>query len=344
MIEKSPDSTKVNKSTEVKEDTINLMDLWQVIWKRKKFIGALVVIVVLATVVISLFMTDIYQSSAVIIPVTNKDTGSGTSALSVVAQQFGSLPGISMPGSTSSTEIVSLLNSNILREKIIERYGLMPILFHEQWDSRKRDWKRESKIDLNPSHWLSKLADAVRRDNPKASQKKKDENAPSLWDGLRFLDGIVRIDNDVKNNTITLTVDYENPELAAKLAGYFLEALTEHMSAEAKRVALINRTYLEEQLNKTADPLIRQKIYNLIAQQVETAMMSEVKENFAFKVIDPPKVPDRKIKPRRALMVVLSFVAALFMGVFTAFFMEYLERVRISSQGEESETMRGDRQ
>jgi len=99
---------------------------------------------------------------------------------------------------------------------------------------------------------------------------------------------------------------------------------------------------LEEQLQKTADPLIRQKIYNLIAQQLETAMMAEVKENFAFKIIDPPKVPDRKIKPKRALMVVLSFSLALFMGVFIAFFMEYLERIRKRGRGEESETMRGE--
>jgi uncharacterized protein involved in exopolysaccharide biosynthesis len=93
-------------------------------------------------------------------------------------------------------------------------------------------------------------------------------------------------------------------------------------------VATINRQYLEDQLGKTADPLIRQKIYNLIAQQLETSMMAEVKENFAFKIIDPPKVPDKKTAPKRTLMVVLSLIVSLCIGVFSAFFMEYLEKMK----------------
>jgi len=191
---------------------------------------------------------------------------------------------------------------------------------------------------------LSKLASAIRPSDPKAAHREGDEDTPQLWDALRLLDGIVKINNNIKENTITLTVDYEDPELAAKMAGYFLDTLTEHMSAEAKRVALTNRTYLEEQLQKTADPIIRQKIYDLIAKQLETAMMTEVKENYAFKVIDPPRVSDQKIKPKRALMVVLSFVVALFMGVFIAFFLEYLEKIRNSGQGEEEEIMRSEDQ
>ena len=81
------------------------------------------------------------------------------------------------------------------------------------------------------------------------------------------------------------------------------------------------------QLN--ADPLIKQKIYTMIAQQVETAMMAEGKENFSFKVIDPPMVPDKKIKPKRAQMVVLSFVVSLFLAVFVVFALEYLEKNKI---------------
>ena len=86
--------------------------------------------------------------------------------------------------------------------------------------------------------------------------------------------------------------------------------------------------YLEEQLGSTADPFIKQKTYNMIAQQIETGMMAEVKENFAFKVIDPPLAPDKKIKPKRVQMVMLSLIVALFVGVFAAFFREYIEKIR----------------
>ena len=49
-------------------------------------------------------------------------------------------------------------------------------------------------------------------------------------------------------------------------------------------------------------------------------MMAEVKENFAFKVLDPPRVPDQRIKPQRRRMVMRAFVASLFVGIFMAFF------------------------
>jgi uncharacterized protein involved in exopolysaccharide biosynthesis len=68
----------------------------------------------------------------------------------------------------------------------------------------------------------------------------------------------------------------------------------------------------------------------MIAQQIETGMMAEVKENFAFKVIDPPLAPDKKIKPKRAQMVMLSLIVALFVGIFVAFFREYIEKIRAS--------------
>lgn len=129
--------------------------------------------------------------------------------------------------------------------------------------------------------------------------------------------------------TINIAAQFDDPVIAANLVQYFIAALNDHMSKEARRVAALNKKYLEEQLLQNSDPLIKQKIYTMIAQQVETAMMAEVKENFSFKVIDPPMVPDKKIKPKRAQMVVLSFVVSLFLAVFVVFALEYLEKNNI---------------
>jgi uncharacterized protein involved in exopolysaccharide biosynthesis len=66
----------------------------------------------------------------------------------------------------------------------------------------------------------------------------------------------------------------------------------------------------------------------MIAQQIETGMMAEVKENFAFKVIDPPLAPDETIKPKRVKIVLLSMVMSLFIGLCLAYFLEYLEKIK----------------
>jgi uncharacterized protein involved in exopolysaccharide biosynthesis len=314
----------------VEEDEINLLDYWQVIRKRKRLIIGIILITVFSTAIISLFMTSIYQAKAVITPVTTKDGGGGGAA-AALAQQFGGLVslGISMPASASASEIMNLLRSNVLREKVITQNNLLPILFYKQWDEQKKDWTTRGggSFSLNPLSWVSALTGAI-TPGPPSSVKKKEPGIPDTWDALRLLDGIVKINQNIKENTITISVDFHDPEMATKMVDYLLSTLTDHMSSEAKRVSMTNRKYLESQLGETSDPLIKQKIYNLIAQQIETSMMTEVKENFAFKVLDPPKMPDKKIKPKRAQMVMLAFVVALFMGIFVAFFMEYLEKVR----------------
>jgi uncharacterized protein involved in exopolysaccharide biosynthesis len=70
----------------------------------------------------------------------------------------------------------------------------------------------------------------------------------------------------------------------------------------------------------------------MIAQQIETGMMAEVKENFAFKVIDPPLAPDKKIKPQRVQIVLLSLVFSLIIGIGIALFMECYEKVKIKDR------------
>lgn len=317
------------------EDEINLLDYWRVIWKRRKLIGYIVAVTVVLTVVVSLFMTNIYQAKAVITPVTAKGGGGGAGGLSALALQFGALPGIAMPASSSASEIINLLKSNVLREKVIAQHSLMPVLFYKQWDPRKKDWKTrgEGMFTLNPLSWLSALSGAI-SPGPSAGARKKEPGVPDTWDALRLLDDIVKINHNVKESSITISADFHDPDMAAKIVEYFLTTLTDYMSSEAKRVATTNRLYLEQQLGTTSDPFIKQKTYNLIAEQIETAMMAEVKENFAFKVIDPPLAPDKKTKPKRAQMAVLSFVVALFIGVFVAFFLEYLEKIKTNRPAE----------
>jgi uncharacterized protein involved in exopolysaccharide biosynthesis len=136
---------------------------------------------------------------------------------------------------------------------------------------------------------------------------KKEPGVPDIMDGIRALNEIINVNYNMKEDIITLTVNFPDAEMAAKIANSYITALNDHMSLEAKRIAITNREYLEKQLQETNDNLVQQKIYNLIAEKIETMMMAEVKEGFAFKVLDPPMTPDKKSKPKRSQMVILAF-------------------------------------
>jgi uncharacterized protein involved in exopolysaccharide biosynthesis len=310
------------------EDEIDLVEVARVIWREKRLIIGVVVFFTLATAVLSLFMTNIYTAKAVLKPVSQKD---GAGRLSSLASQFGglaNLAGIAMPGAASSTEIVNLLKSNILKKKIIEQYNLLPVLFPKKWDEEKKRWKRDQGgFSLNPLAFMAKLSPAG------PSIPGKDPNIPDVWDGIRMLDKIVTINYNLKEDIVTITVNFRDPVMAAQIAHYYLTALNDHMSEEAKRISAVNKAYLEQQLQETQDSLVRQKIYNLIAEKIETMMMAEVKENFAYKILDPPMAPDKKSKPKRTLMVFVAFLVSAFLAVFVVLCRERFKNLKNRSIG-----------
>ncbi len=271
------------------DEEINLIDCVKVILKNIRLIAGIVIVVVIATAIISLIMTPIYEAKAVILPIASQTEGFGASS---IAAQFG----IATPTPPNTSEIVGLLKSKKLRERVLKRYNLLPVLFEE--DSLKEKTEEER-----------------------------------IWMGLRYLEEALKINSNQKENTIEISMQFKDPEITADIVNYLLRELNDYMSSEARRVAETNRRYLESQVDKTADPIVRTNIYSLIAKQIEASTMAEAKENFAFKVIDPPKAPDKRSKPKRTLMVVVSFVVSLFLGIFLAFLKEYIDKHQSDIEG-----------
>ncbi len=269
---------------DVHSDEITLLDFLNVIKKHRKLIVTLVLVSVIVTGITSLLLTRIYRAEAVIMPALQKEDSGG---MGTIAAQFG----LSSQRASNAAEVVSLLKSNILMERVIKSHNLVPVFFRDRLKDNTEDEK--------------------------------------IWQGIRYLkERIFRVKNNQKEGVIELSIEFKEPRKAADILNAILTELTEHMSSEARRVAETNKTYLESLIDKNPDPLIRQNIYSLIARQIETSMMAEVKENFAFKIIDPPKVPDRKVKPRILLNIMLSFAVSIFAGLFIAFFRDYWENVK----------------
>jgi uncharacterized protein involved in exopolysaccharide biosynthesis len=263
------------------DEEINLLDYIRVIKKHRNILFLIVLVTVFTTGIVSLLMTPIYESKVVLAPVTP----TSPSPFASLAQQFG----ISPSSPPIVTDIVALLKSKLLREKVIEKYGLLPYFVK----------------------------------NPR---KKTPEEL--IWDALRALDDSLNVKYIQKDNVIEISFQHKDRVFTAQFLKNLINELNEHMVSEAKRVAETNKNYLVKEVEKTGDPFIKSNIYSLIAQQIQASMMAEAKENFAFKVIDPPKVPDKKAKPKRILMVGVSFVVSIFFGLIVVFSKEYFEKMR----------------
>ena len=81
---------------------------------------------------------------------------------------------------------------------------------------------------------------------------------------------------------------------------------------------------------------VKEKVYAVLVEQYEMAKITEAEEGSQFEVIDQPRIPERKSKPKRAIMVILAGLSAGVLAVFAAFLMEFLKR-RKEQEAKEAE-------
>lgn len=74
---------------------------------------------------------------------------------------------------------------------------------------------------------------------------------------------------------------------------------------------------------------IEEKVFELMTTQLEMAEIEEARDVNTIQVLDIAVAPDKKSSPKRTLIVILSTFMAFFTAVFTAFAMEFIERVQI---------------
>jgi len=298
---------------EPEEDEINLLDYLIVLLKHKRLIAGIVAGAAILALVVSLLMTKIYRSEATITARQEEKSegGSALAALRGVAGIAGDIVGFG-GGGGDVDKIEALLKSRDLVRRVVEKNSLLPRLFDDDWDAKKKEWK----------------------DNP----------APTIQDAYKLLvtKGMLTVSRDRKTNIITIKIDDRDPQFAKEMVDYYLTELSESLREETLKDAQDNKRFLQSELDKTSDALLREKISNLLAKEIEKETFARAQKYYSFIVLDPPVVSDlnKKVKPKRALICILSVIVAGFFAVFAAFFAEYVHNVKTREDPERLNTLR----
>ena len=80
-----------------------------------------------------------------------------------------------------------------------------------------------------------------------------------------------------------------------------------------------------EYIRKVRDVKYYETIYELLAKQFEMAKLDEAKQSSVIQVLDKADVPERKSKPKRSQIVLISALAAGFLAILWAFIAEALK-------------------
>jgi uncharacterized protein involved in exopolysaccharide biosynthesis len=281
----------------------NFLDYLTVLPKRKGLIFSLAFIAVLAALMLTLTMPDVYRSEATIIPrPRDEDSAAGISPLQDFVGIAGEIVRFGGSGDVDKFEIV--LKSRELTRRVVKKYDLMPDLFEEQWDPLKNQWEE------GPT--------------------------PTFQDAYNLLMGMLKVARQRNTDILTLAFEHEDPRFAKIMVGNYLAELSESLREETLEEAAENKRFLREQLDATSDILLKEKLWILLAKEIEKEIFLRAQKYHGFIVLDPPVAadPDKKVKPNRPLIVMLSGMVAVLVAIILAFLLEYLESLR-GREGEE---------
>ena len=101
--------------------------------------------------------------------------------------------------------------------------------------------------------------------------------------------------------------------------------------AEAQR----SIDYLRREIKKTELVGVQTVIYRLVETQINNIMLAEVRDEYAFRVIDPAvaALPDDYVRPKPLLMAIAAAFLGLGLGVFLATMALLIARNRLERQG-----------
>ncbi len=125
-------------------------------------------------------------------------------------------------------------------------------------------------------------------------------NAPTVtkWSVHTMIADRFSTEYDYKSGNLTLYFLDPSPAEAQRVLGFYLDSLRDKLRNEEVQAGASAAASLEEEVRKTSDALLQTQLYELMARQIQREKLAQVQSDFAFKVVEPPVVPDNYFAPK----------------------------------------------
>ena len=278
-----------------KDKEITLLDLFQIIYQFKIHIVVLAILGLISGTFFAYNISPVYKSEVLLMSQldSNQNSNIGLSGLAALAGI--EVNSTSSSGSRKAASALAILKSKTFLIKYIKENDIKPILFPNLWDEKISNWKQKSPSDLQAYKALSQMIII----------KKKE-------DGL-----------------ITYSVESESPSLSANLANNIIFSINNYIRLQAIEEAEKSILFLKEEINSTKKAATHATIYNIIASHTQSKTLANVRQEYAFKVIDAGVVPESWIRPIRFQIQVLGLISGIILGILFAFYRNFFFKRKI---------------
>lgn len=281
-------------------------------WRWKWVMTATTFVFMVCSLVWVVKLPNVYQAN--ILVVSNDSESSG--GLANLAGQLGglaSLAGVNLgaeKGGEASVAL-SILESRSFVMKFIDKYELLPALIAaEGWDPESDELIYDEDVFDPKSHrWNTDSFEG---------------ELPSSWKGYLPFMNRLEIVQESDSGVVDIYFEHYSPSVAVHIAQSLVKEINEQMRITAIKEAEKSVSYLNSEVLKTPVTELKSVFYRLIEEQTKTLMLAKVREDYIFRVVAEPVLPEDKNSPKRLfLVIVITFVG----GIFSLFLSLFLEAV-----------------
>ena len=277
---------------ETNDSNIDLFELLLFAWKKRIFIIFLTSLFIAISVVYSLFLPNIYISSALLTP-TKQHAKFNTGMLSQYSGMAG-LAGISLPSNEDdkTLEAIERIKSfDFFNEVFLPSILLEDLMALESWNPDDNSLNYKDKLyDSNTQKWVRKVS------YPKRTK-------PSAQESFDEYTKIMTISKS--KSFIRLSIKHQSPYIAKKWTELIIKNINKLMAEEDKKRTSQSIAFLNNQASKVNYEEVRQAISLLLQEQMKALMLAEASEDYIFKTVSSPVAPELKSEPKRTLIVFL---------------------------------------
>ena len=279
---------------------IDLSDLFKLLIQKRYVVSLIILFFSFFSVVYSLSLPNVYKSSAILV-VVDESSGGANNLLSRYGDLAG-LAGINLPsgaGENKSDLAIEKIKSRDFTKHLITYEGTLEnILASESYNPNNGEIKYDTDI-FDGGVWV--------REAPKGR-----EVIPSYIEAHDYLmSDVLNITKDRETGFITLTIQHVSPSYSKELLELIIQeinAITKLNDQKESRDAL---AYLNKMLQETKVIEVKKSINELIQNQLETLMLTNIKNDYFLTIIDAPFLPEEKSSPSRAVISIIGFLLGI---------------------------------
>lgn len=211
-------------------------------------------------------------------PTKQERARSGASGLGGLA----ALAGVSLGSDGNPKDAaLAILRSWDFAGQFIRDNNLMPILNAEDWDKSGSQWLESSKP---PSEWRT-----IRR----------------------FRRDVLYVGDDAKTGLVSIVVTWEDPAVAADWAKIIVSTVNARLKASTIKETTRSIEHLKTKMAETQNSELQRAIAGLLQAQIEALMFADIRDEFAFRTIDPARPPpkDEYVYPNHFLFLIVGGLA-----------------------------------